>query len=562
MNAEAGFQINDLAGVLRRRAGVMAGVALVVLLAFYWIAMALPNEYESYATVLVEPQAVSADLVKAGVRESDLNERLHLMAAEILSRPRLSHLIDDQKLYLEESRYLLREEVIDLMRDHLRVEPVIPEMETGQAGRVRPDYVINQFRLHFRNKDARVARNIAQALADDFIEEHIDARVKVSQKSLEFVEVERQRLAERIAEVEKQIQQVKEANAGKLPEDIPNNQQQLARLNAEVADARRRLSLARSDETFFRNQSLNARELSVSGDDANPERRLQMLDLALRDYAARGYTDKHPDVIKAKQELEEVHGLLAERRKRADEKKVEGSEPVTFAQQNAEAEAHRAELRRSSEEREIQELEEATSRVEARLAETPSVAEQLGALEREYRHLFGNFQDFSNKRLEASVQADLERRQLGEQFRVLEAAFDAPEPVSPNRPLIVVLGAIFAIALGAAVGVLIEALDPAVHDARQLQEMLQVPVLAAIPQIWLEIDRAQARRHRIRAAFATAAVVVFALVGGAANYVWVNGSPFARQSEAAGPIAGTPAVAPVGSGAAEPVPAAEPADEP
>ena len=94
MNAEAGFQLSDLAGVARRRAGVMGGVALLVVLAFYWVAMALPNQYESYATVLVEPQSVSADLVKAGVRESDLTQRLHLMTAEILSRPRLSRLID------------------------------------------------------------------------------------------------------------------------------------------------------------------------------------------------------------------------------------------------------------------------------------------------------------------------------------------------------------------------------------------------------------------------------------------------------------------------------------
>ena len=90
MNAEAGFQLSDLAGVARRRAAVMGGVALLVVLAFYWVAMALPNQYESYATVLVEPQSVAPDLVKAGVRESDLTQRLHLMTAEILSRPRLS----------------------------------------------------------------------------------------------------------------------------------------------------------------------------------------------------------------------------------------------------------------------------------------------------------------------------------------------------------------------------------------------------------------------------------------------------------------------------------------
>jgi polysaccharide chain length determinant protein (PEP-CTERM system associated) len=489
--------------------------------------------------------------VKAGVRESDLTERLHLMTAEILSRPRLSRMIDDLGLYEEESQYLLREEVISMMRDNLRVEPVIPELESG---RFRQDFEISQFRIHFRDDNAKVARDVANALANDFISEHIDARVKVSQKSLEFVDSERERLSERIAEVEDQIKQVKAENAGKLPEDVPSNQQQLARLNAEVADARRRLALARSDETFFRSQSATARELSVGVDDANPERRMQLLELALRDFASRGFTEKHPDVVKTKLELEEIRGLIEQRRKEADERDPEDA-PVTFAQQSAEAEAQRAGLRVHSEQQEIEQLEAATARVEARLAETPGVAEQLGALEREYRHLFASYQEFSDKRQNASVQADLERRQLGEQFRVLEQAFIGRGPVSPNRLLIVALGAVFGLALGAAVGVLLEAVDPAVHDAHGLQATLRIPVLASIPQIWLEADRARLRRSRLRAAFGTAVLVVFALVGGAANYVWVNGSPVRNALDEG-------ASAPAPGSATPPAAAAAPPAEP
>lgn len=533
MNAEAGIQLTDLAGILRRRGPVMGGVALAVVLAFYWIAMALPNEYESYATVLVEPQSVAPELVKAGVRESDLNLRLHLMTAEILSRPRLSRVIDEFGLYKDESRYMLREEVISLLRDNLRVEPVLPELE-GERRRAGVDYEINQFRIFFRDNDSRIARDVAQKLAQDFIAEHIDARVKVSQKSLEFVDSERERQNERIAAVENQIKQVKADNAGKLPEDMPSNQQQLARLNAELTDARRRLALASSDETFFRSQSSTARELAVGSDDANPERRVQLLELALRDYESRGFTEKHPDVIKTKLELDAIRGLMADRRQEASERGP-GEGPANIVQQNADAEAHRAALRKESELREIEGLQAAVARVEARLAETPAVAEQLAALEREYRHLFQSYQEFSDKRLNASVQADLERRQLGEQFRVLEGAFEAPDPVSPNRILIVALGAIFGLALGAAVGVLREALDPAVHDAHQLQASLQIPVLASIPQIWLEADRARLRARRVRTAFGAATLVVFALFGGAANYVWVNGWPFGRELEAAAP---------------------------
>ena len=80
MNVEAGLQLSDLQGVIRRRAKLVLGVALLVALAAYWLAMALPNEYESYATVLVEPQSVDPNLVEAGIPQSDLNRRLFLMA--------------------------------------------------------------------------------------------------------------------------------------------------------------------------------------------------------------------------------------------------------------------------------------------------------------------------------------------------------------------------------------------------------------------------------------------------------------------------------------------------
>ena len=65
--------------------------------------MALPNEYESSSTILVEPQSVPKELVEAGVPDSDLNPRLHLMTAQILSRARLSRIIDELGLYKEET---------------------------------------------------------------------------------------------------------------------------------------------------------------------------------------------------------------------------------------------------------------------------------------------------------------------------------------------------------------------------------------------------------------------------------------------------------------------------
>ncbi len=527
MNVAGDFQLSDLKDMVRRRIPLVLGVALVLSLGGFWLSMSLPNEYESYATILVEPQAVDPDLVEAGVRQSDLNRRLHLMAAQILSRPRLSRIVDELELYQEESKYLQRDEIINVMRDQVRVEPVVPELEQGGRG-LRRDFVIDQFKLFFRDDDPVQARDVAQRLANDFIEQHIAQRVRTSQKSLEFIEAELTRLSEAIEVVEGKVAEVKSANAGRLPEDAQANQRRLDRVNAELASVRRQAVAAASDEAFFRSQSATARELmdGSSGSNASnsPQSRARSLELLLGEYEARGFTEKHPDMVRVKTELAALRAQLDD--------EGEEEEPASFAEQNAAAEAERARLRREHAEGEIARLVQQQEEVQRLLNATPEVAEMLDGLEREYRHLFRSYQDFSNRRLEAGVQADLERRQLGEQFRVLEAAFLANEPVSPNRPVIMAIGVLFGIAMGAGIGIVLEAADTSVHSARQLQSSFGLPVLAAIPEIWLEADRLKLRRSRIRTAVATFTVVVVGLAGGIANYWWVNGSVRVEQAPA------------------------------
>ena len=103
---------------------------------------------------------------------------------------------------------------------------------------------------------------------------------------------------------------------------------------------------------------------------------------------------------------------------------------------------------------------------------------------------------------------------------------------------------VLGIAVGGATGLVLEAGDNSIHDVRQLQNAIRIPVLAAIPRILLESDRRILRRHRIRMGFATAAMVTFALVGGAASYVWVNGGlEWSGEEAAEEPAARAPAEA-------------------
>ncbi len=515
MNLEQGVQVTDIFGIARRRGKLIATVAGAVILATYWISMALPNLYMSSAVILVEPQSVDEGLIRSGVRESDLNERLGLMTAEILSRTRLSKIIDEENLYQSESRSLLREVIIDLMRSYVSVEPVFSELEAGT--RRNQNLSFNTFRIVYHNERSLTARDVAQHIANDFIDANIKSRTEVTAKSLDFMEEEIRSLGSQTAIVEKAIADVKEANPGQLPEDMNSNQRVLQFAVNDLRDAQRSFDAAASDAAFWKNQAITAGTMESSRDVSSPGHRLRLLQLELGSLSARGFTQKHPDIVRVASEIQLLADQIAARGSSTQE-----GPPRSVAEQNARSEQGRAQLRARSASLDIERLRSTIEIIEARLAATPAVAERLYALGRQYEHLNRSFQDFSSRRQQAGVQADLERRQLGEKFRILELAFAAPEPSSPNRILLLSLGAILGIDIGVGVGLLAEVADTSLHTTNDLQTALGIPVLVSVPRIMLQSDRVARTRRIVRESLAAVGVVLFCLVGGALTYYIVN----------------------------------------
>jgi succinoglycan biosynthesis transport protein ExoP len=544
MNLEQGSQVIDLLGFARRRGRLIAIVSGVFLLVTYWVAMALPNLYSSSATILVEPQSVDDQLVKAGVRASDLNARLGLMTAEILSRTRLSEIINDFKLYEDEWDEMERGEVVEYMRNFVSVEPVFNQLEAGQPR--NRDVEFNTFRIVFLHEDRLIARDVAQRIANDFINRNIDERTSVTKKSREFMGDKIASLSKELADVEKAISDVKAESVGSLPEELNANQNALQFATNDLRDAQRILDAAQSDASYWKNQALNSADVSTPNDQTSPVYRMRALDLERNSLIARGFTPKHPDMVRIEAEL----AVLREQMKAhsgADD------EPLSIGEQNARSEQRRAEQRAVAASEDVARLRESIAAIEARIAATPSVAERLDALNRNYDQLARTYQDFSDRLQQAGVQADMERRQLGEKFRILESAEEAFEPSSPNRILLLSLGAILGLALGVGIGLVAEVTDSSLHTSTELQTTMGIPVLASVPQIMLESDRVERTRRIWRESIAAAAVVIFVLIGGGATYFVVNiwglgGStpPPAAESESEAPASPSPQARVVG----------------
>jgi polysaccharide chain length determinant protein (PEP-CTERM system associated) len=535
MDSEQSIQLDDLKRILQRRSHLVLVVFALCVLAAVFVASILRNQYESRAVLLIEPQTISEKLVESNLSETELNSRLHLISMQILSRGRLSKVIDEFDVYPELEDEMTREEVIEMMRSHISVTPVLSELE-ARVGIRSADMEINTFQLAYRHRNRDIAAAVANRLANDFVEEHIKERAEMSGDTSEFIEAELQRLSARIAELEEKISTVKSLNMGRLPEDLPMNQNLHERLTQNIRETQRELAIAQSDEAFYRQQVLvGGADFLKWQNDETPEKRLEQMRLFLNEAQARGLTEKHPDIIKLRQEIAQLEAVIKD--SRAEDK------PLSLAQENARAEQQRAGLRAASARNELDRLEAQLKDLEGRMAETPKVAEQLAAYEREYQHLFDSYQQYSNKRLEAGVAADMERRQKGEKFRVLEAAIPMPEPASPNRPVILVIGAVLGLLAGAGLGLLAEVTDLSFHDARSLQSRLGIPVLAAVPPVMLESDRLFARARRVRQVIGAAAVASVVLVASLAGNWIVNGppGPLARLVSGGGPA---PAAAP------------------
>jgi succinoglycan biosynthesis transport protein ExoP len=106
-----------------------------------------------------------------------------------------------------------------------------------------------------------------------------------------------------------------------------------------------------------------------------------------------------------------------------------------------------------------------------------------------------------SKRESSKVAANLERRQIGEQFRVLDPARRPERPISPNRPFIALVGMGIGLAVGLALVALREIRDKTIRTEQQAVQSLGLPVLATVPRMRNSIDR----RRRLRWAVSVAA---------------------------------------------------------
>ncbi|HEY6347280.1 MAG TPA: Wzz/FepE/Etk N-terminal domain-containing protein [Bryobacteraceae bacterium] len=196
---------------------VVSGIAAVIV-------QMLPAVYEAEASILVLPQNIPATVVQSMVT-TNVQDRLATITQQILSNQQLQKVIDDFGLYKKEKKDLIPEEITLLMRDKIKVK-----MEKGWTNNST-----GAFKVSFDGEDPAQVAQVANRLANLFIEDNMTTRETQVEGTSEFLETQLQDAKKRLDDSEAAMAQYRLKHNGELPEQLTAINNYVQKLETERA---------------------------------------------------------------------------------------------------------------------------------------------------------------------------------------------------------------------------------------------------------------------------------------------------------------------------------------
>ena len=507
------METSDYLEILRRRKWYITFSILLILFGASVYCVVSPEKYKASTTILVIPQKVPEGYVRSTIG-SRLDDRLFTIWQQILSRTRLLAVMEELDLYSDERKKMSIEEVIEKMRKTIDIQVA---MATSNLGR-RRDSGENAFTLTVTHQDARSAMTAASRLASFFIEENMKSREQQAAGTSEFLQSQLHSTKQRLEAQEEKVKQYKLRFMGELPQQLQANLQILSRLQEQLrmnSDALRtahdRKVFAEAQIGAFEAQWSAARAQSAASGGSEGGRSLGEPSILTADPLAdkkaqlavlsMKYTEQYPEIRRLKGEIAQLEKQQAEAHGNGRgagtaaagqsgrplpggviSGSISGSrereEILRLRAQSTAIDSEIASLRK-----ERVGIEKSIADMETRVEKSPRREQEMVSLTRDYENLKASYDDLLKKKLDAEVSQNLEKRQKGEQFQIVDPAVLPQEPFTPNRPMVfgVALAAALLVGFGGAFG--FEMLNPTLRGRRDFQHFFRIPVLASIPII-------------------------------------------------------------------------------
>ncbi|MBV8207199.1 MAG: lipopolysaccharide biosynthesis protein [Acidobacteria bacterium] len=481
----------DYLKILQRRWWLIALPGVLLATLAYVGSLFIPNTYTSQTLVLVEGQQVPDEIVRPIMTET-LNMRLVTMQEQILSRTRLQPLIERFGLYRNQVGKMPMEDLVAQLRKDVKVTPIHTDTSNYRG--------LPGFYIAFTADSPRLAQQVCMEITSMFTSENLHIQEQTAQGTTDFLKSQLDDAKRGLDEQDARLAVFKKKYIGQLPEQAQNNLAMLGSLNTQLNAVTANLSRAREDKTYVDSLLANtqaaweAQQQNAANGGASPQtidQQLTALQTQLTQLKAR-YTDDFPDVVKLKNEIARLS-------KQEQDSEAATPATTTTAEHKSTLEPQQVQALKAQRhviDQNIAELAQEQGRLqkgihdyESRVQLTPSVEEEFKQLTRDYETALKFYNDLLAQKTRAEMATDLQRRQEGEQFRIMDPANLPEKPTYPNRPLIAAGGGLGGLVLGLAVTFLLELSDKSLKSESDVKMCLQMPILALIP--WSSTEEAR-----------------------------------------------------------------------
>jgi succinoglycan biosynthesis transport protein ExoP len=514
--------------VILHRKWLVVAVCVLTTAIVVLVTSRMADVYVSETVIMVDPQKVPDSYVRSTVT-GDVRNRLGTLSQQILSATRLQKIIDTLNLYPEDRKILAREDVITRMRKDISIS-ILSEFGASQE--------LQAFRISYSGQDPRLVAQVTNELASLFIEENLKAREQQATGTNEFLQNQLQETRKTLEAQEGKLRDFKLKHIGEMPEQQTASLQIYGQIQSQLQLESEALSRAEQQKSYIQSMlasQSNAPVVDLDDQDPKPVNKTpetqvskpsQVAAARTRLAALQGrYGDEHPEIRRLKRQIQDEDDRVTNERQKIDHEAVTAaatevpSPPAPTAKKSppvpvryfnpvlasqlkvieSEIDKHRAEQQRLAKE---------AAKYQNRLEAIPVREQQITELVRDYEIAKAHYQQLLEKQMSAETATQLEVRQKGERFSVLDPAQPAERPSRPQRLLLNAGGSLAGLALGLLLALITEFFGMSITAPEQITALSGFPVLEVIPVIQTHADKVNRKRKVV---LATASTGVFLL---------------------------------------------------
>ena len=478
--------------IIRRRWYIIVPFCFSMIVGIY-LAFALPKIYSSQTLILIQPQKVPANYVQSVV-SSDFDSRMRTISQRILSRSNLEKIIEDFNLFAEPGyENVFIEDKLEILRKKINVQLIRRDRQSDA----------DAFSISYKGKDPEKVMRISNALTSYVIDENLKVREAQAVGTSDFLEEEVDSVRKELARKEEKIKEYREKYMGGLPEQLDSSLRIIDRLQLQLSakqvglrDAKSRLLMVENQiSEGQRMQSQGARLTTDgqvvfdSGGSLSPDQARARLA-----YLETKYTEKHPDVIRLKKTISDFEKKY--------EKNTQGnSEESQYIPANVRRQIEGIKVEIMTHTADISQLVKQMQFYQKLIDDTPKRETEFLSLRRDYENIKRTHDSLLNRKLEAKIAVNMEKKQKGEQFIIVDYARMPEKPISPDMPRLFLILLAAGFGIGGGLIFLLEYLNTSFRSPEDIESYVGFSVLATIPLIYHQKDKRMQKLNQVFSIF-------------------------------------------------------------